>query len=154
MAADWPISYEELEPYYEQMEHESLSRGRISPGESPHLSVQAKAGRHRCLKLVEGCRRLGIRVVAGGPIGINAGSNGLRPHCIFRGFCLYGCKVGAKATTMLTHIPDAIAHGAEIRTARWPRRIVLDGEGRASGVRYFRTLADGRQREEVQRAKW
>ena len=43
------------------------------------------------------------------------GSRGDRPHCIYRGFCIQGCKVGAKASTLITHVPDAIANGAEIR---------------------------------------
>jgi choline dehydrogenase-like flavoprotein len=153
VAADWPIDYEEMEPYYERMEQEFPVSGPYYPWGKPHrYPYKPKQAGTAGLKLVEGCRRLGIRVVAGGPIGINAGTNGLRPHCIFRGFCLYGCKVGAKATTMLTHIPDAIAHGAEIRTGSMAAEILLDGDGRASGVRYVRTLADGSQREEVQRA--
>ena len=38
-----------------------------------------------------------------------------RPHCIYRGFCIQGCKVGAKASTLITHVPDALKKGAEIR---------------------------------------
>ncbi|MGI8551939.1 MAG: GMC family oxidoreductase [Dehalococcoidia bacterium] len=154
VAADWPISYEALEPYYERMEHEFPVSGPYYPWGKPHTyPYKPKQAGTAGLKLVDGCRKLGIRVVAGGPIGINAGTNGLRPHCIFRGFCLYGCKVGAKATTMLTHIPDAIAHGAEIRTGAMAAEIELDEQGRATGVRYYRTLPDGSRQEEVQRAK-
>jgi len=65
--------------------------------------------------LVRGCLELGIPVVPGGPIAITAGTFGKRPHCIFRGFCNQGCKVGAKRSTLVSHIPDAVEHGAEIR---------------------------------------
>jgi len=104
--------------------------------------------------LIAGCTKLGIPVVAGGPVAIPAGRVGKRPHCIMRGFCLLGCKVGAKSSTMVSHIPDAIACGAEIRTQCMAAGIVLDGRDRVRGVRYFRTLGDGgRWVEEEQRAK-
>ncbi|HEY7416569.1 MAG TPA: GMC family oxidoreductase N-terminal domain-containing protein, partial [Ktedonobacteraceae bacterium] len=65
--------------------------------------------------LVKGGTKLGIPVVAGGPVAILAGSHADRPHCIYRGFCIQGCKVGAKQSTLISHVPDAIHHGAEIR---------------------------------------
>ena len=61
-----------------------------------------------------GARKLGIEMRVG-PVGITNGAFGNRPHCIYRGFCLQGCKVNAKASPLVTHIPDAIEHGAEIR---------------------------------------
>ena len=39
-----------------------------------------------------------------------AGRFGKRPHCIMRGFCLLGCKVGAKSSILVSHIPDAVAY--------------------------------------------
>ena len=50
-----------------------------------------------------------------GPVAIANGRFGNRPHCIYRGFCLQGCKVNAKASPLITHVPDALAHGAEVR---------------------------------------
>ena len=50
-----------------------------------------------------------------GPVAITNGVFGNRPHCIYRGFCLQGCKVNAKASPLVTHVPDAIEHGVEIR---------------------------------------
>ena len=98
--------------------------------------------------LIDGCTRLGIPVVAGGPVAIPAGRSGKRPHCVMRGFCLLGCKVGAKSSTLVSHVPDAIADGAEIRTECMAAEILLNADGRVSGVRYFHDSAD-----EVQRAK-
>jgi choline dehydrogenase-like flavoprotein len=155
VGADWPISYGELEPYYEAMEREYPVSGPASyPWGKPHgYPYRPKQAGTAGLKLAEGCYKLGIRVCEGGPIGINAGTQGLRPHCIFRGFCLYGCKVGAKASTMITHVPDAIAHGAEIRTNCMAAEILLDDRGLAGGVRYFMEDEQGNLREEVQRAR-
>jgi choline dehydrogenase-like flavoprotein len=67
--------------------------------------------------------------------------------------CLLGCKVGAKSSTLVSHIPDAVRHGAEIRTRSMAYELPFDAEGRASGVRYIRTLDDGRRVEEEQRAR-
>jgi choline dehydrogenase-like flavoprotein len=71
-----------------------------------------------------------------------------------RGFCLLGCKVGAKSSTMISHIPNAIAHGAEIRTGCMAAEILLDNQQeRVRAVRYFRGIGDGRFIEEQQRAR-
>ena len=72
-----------------------------------------------------------------GPVGITNGAFGNRPHCIYRGFCLQGCKVNAKASPLVTHIPDAIEHGAEIRADCMVTRVEVDeSSGRVTGVRY------------------
>ena len=87
-----------------------------------------------------------------GPVAITNGRFGNRPHCIYRGFCLQGCKVNAKASPLITHIPDALAHGAEIRPGQpWsPRSMVDDRTGRATGVRYLR---DGVEHRPAGRAR-
>ncbi len=155
VAADWPIGYDDLEPYYEQMEKEYPVSGPArypwgKPHGYPYAPLEAgTAGQ----MLIQGCARLGIPVVAGGPVAIPAGSMGKRPHCIMRGFCLLGCKVGAKSSILVSHIPAAIEHGAEIRTGSMAFDIPVDGEGRATGVRYYRTLDDGRVIEQEQRAR-
>jgi choline dehydrogenase-like flavoprotein len=155
VAADWPIAYEDLEPYYVAMEREYPVSGPArypwgKPHGYPYAPLQAgTAGQ----KLIDGCTRLGIPVVAGGPVAIPAGRIGKRPHCIMRGFCLLGCKVGAKSSTLVSHIPDAVAHGAEIRTRCMAFEIPLGSDGRVSGVRYFQTLPDGGFVEAEQRAR-
>jgi choline dehydrogenase-like flavoprotein len=147
---DWPISYDDLRPYYELMEQEMPVSGPYFPWGDPHSYAY---GPHPLgavgSVLVEGCTRLGIGVVAGGPVAILAGSRGDRPHCIYRGFCIQGCKVGAKATTLITHVPDAVAHGAEIRPECMVARVNLGAENRVTGVTYF----DAEGHERTQRAK-
>ncbi len=155
VAVDWPITYEDLEPYYEQMEREYPVCGPAhfpwgKPHGYPYAPLQTSTHGH---KLIEGCLNLGIRVVAGGPLGITSGAFGKRPHCIFRGECHFGCKVGAKHSTLVSHIPDAVKHGAEIRTRCLAFEVPVDGQGRATGVRYFRDDADGSFHEEFQPAR-
>ena len=69
-----------------------------------------------------------------GPVAIVNGRFGNRPHCIYRGFCLQGCKVNAKASTLITHVPDALAHGAEIRADSMVCRVARRRRGHATGV--------------------
>jgi choline dehydrogenase-like flavoprotein len=87
--------------------------------------------------LIKGCTALKIPVSIGGPVAILAGSHGDRPHCIYRGFCIQGCKVGAKASTLVTHVPDALRSGAEVRPHSMAARIELGPERRVKGVHYF-----------------
>lgn len=155
VAVDWPIAYEDVEPYYERMEREYPVSGPArfpwgKPHGYPYAPLQAgSAGQ----KLLEGCVALGIPVVAGGPVAIPAGRVGKRPHCIMRGFCNLGCKVGAKSSIFNSHIPDAIQHGAEIRTRAMAYEVPLNGADQVTGVRYYRTLDDGHVVDEQQRAK-
>src|SRR5581483_1958046 len=139
VGADWPISYEELKPYYELLEREIPVAGpAYFPWGDPHGYTY---GPHPMGGvgdvLIRGCSKLGIRVSAGGPVAILEGSHGDRPHCIYRGFCIQGCKVGAKASTLVTHIPDAIRNGAEIRARSLVSRIILGAGRRVTGVTYF-----------------
>jgi GMC oxidoreductase/DDE domain len=101
------------------------------------------------IALIRGCTNLGIGVCAGGPVAILAGSRADRPHCIYRGFCLQGCKVGAKASTLVTHVPDALKNGAEIRDRSMAGRIELGKNGRVDGVSYY----DSEGHEHFQKAK-
>jgi choline dehydrogenase-like flavoprotein len=78
-------------------------------------------------------------------VSITNGSFGNRPHCIYRGFCLQGCKVNAKASPLITHLPDAIEFGVEVRADSMATRVeVDDASGRVSGVAYVD--ADGNER--------
>ena len=151
LGADWPISYQDLKPYYELLEKEIPVAGpAYYPWGDPHGYPY---GQHPMGgvgdMLVKGCTALGIPVVAGGPVAINAGSHGDRPHCIYRGFCIQGCKVGAKQSTLISHVPDAIRHGAEIRANCMVARINLDKNGLARSVTYF----DEHKQEREQTAK-
>lgn len=152
VGADWPISYWDLKPYYELMELEMPVAGPAwFPWGDPHgypFGPHPMGGVGNAL--IRGCTKLGIGVSAGGPVAILSGSRGDRPHCIYRGYCIQGCKVGAKASTLITHVPDALANRAEIRDRCMVSRIHHDKKSnRVTGVSYFN--AEGR--EQFQKAK-
>ncbi len=143
---DWPIGYADLRPYYELIEHELPVAGEPWPWGDPHRyphSPHPLGGNG--LALQRGCLRAGIEVRVG-PVAITNGRMGNRPHCIYRGFCLQGCKVNAKASPLITHIPDALAHGAEIRPDAMVSRVLVDRHRRATAITYFRDGAERRQR--------
>jgi choline dehydrogenase-like flavoprotein len=149
VGADWPIRYADLAPYYGMIEAELPVAGEHWPWGDPHdypHSPHPVGGNGMVAQ--RGALALGIEMRVG-PVAITNGRFGNRPHCIYRGFCLQGCKVNAKASPLITHIPDALAHGAEVRADCMVSAVVVDDEsGRATGVRYFR---DGRER--FQRAR-
>jgi choline dehydrogenase-like flavoprotein len=148
VAADWPLAYTDLKRHYERLELELPVAGESWPWGDPHRyphTAHPIAGGAELAR--EGARRLGIETRVG-PVGIANGSFGNRPHCIYRGFCLQACKVNAKASPLVTHIPDAIARGAEIRDRCMVTRVEVDDTtGRVTGLRYTH---DGAER--VQRA--
>jgi len=81
-----------------------------------------------------------------GPVGITNGTFGNRPHCIYRGFCLQGCKVGAKASPLVTHVPDALEHGVEIRADCMVTALDMGSDGACTGVTYSHYGRERRQR--------
>ncbi|OBK88648.1 glucose-methanol-choline oxidoreductase [Mycolicibacter heraklionensis] len=149
VGADWPIAYEDIRRHYEVLEAELPVAGQNWPWGYPHRypsSPHPISG--AASKLWEGARNLGIEMRVG-PVGIVNGTFGNRPHCIYRGYCLQGCKVNAKASPYVTHLPDALAHGVEIRADCMASRIELDDTGAARGVVYY----DNNGAENLQRAK-
>jgi len=143
VGADWPLSYWDLKSHYERVEAELPVSGQDWPWGDPHRypyaahPVSGGAQRARA-----GARAAGIEMRIG-PVGIPNGAFGNRPHCIYRGFCLQGCKVNAKASPLVTHIPDAIHHGVEVRADSHVVRVEVDEHGRATGATY---MHEGRER--------
>src|SRR5215217_5927140 len=88
---DWPISYDDLEPYYERVEYET--------------GVSGKAG-NLDGELQDGCNPFPA------PAAIISEDWGERKGCVYCGFCRdYACHVGAKTTTLDTMLPKALATG-------------------------------------------
>jgi choline dehydrogenase-like flavoprotein len=135
---DWPISYWDLKPYFERVERELPVAGQDWPWGDPHTYPH---GPHPIAGAASvawrGARAHGIEMRVG-PVAITNGVFGNRPHCIYRGFCLQGCKVNAKASPLITHLPDAIEHGVEVRANSRAVRVEIDeSNGRCTGVTYI-----------------
>ena len=145
MGADWPIAYADLKVHYEVLELELPVAGQDWPWGDPHRYPH---GPHPIGAAAErvwaGARACGIEMRVG-PVGITNGTFGNRPHCIYRGFCLQGCKVNAKASPLVTHVPDALEHGVEIRAGCMVTALDMGPDGACTGVTYSH---DGRERRQ------
>ena len=151
--ADWPIRYEELEPYYTRVDWEigvSGLQGPWDPPRSRDYPCPPMPVKGSDVLLERGARALGFTAYPA-PVAILSQPHNGRPGCIHCGFCLgFGCEVNAKSSSMITMIPAALASGNyELRTYCTVTRIETDAAGRASEVVYF----DEDGMEQSQRAR-
>ena len=119
VGVDWPISYSELQPHYQELERELPVAGQDWPWGDPHrypFSPHPVSGAAQTLW--KGAIELGIEMRAG-PVGIVNGTFGNRPHCIYRGYCLQGCKVNAKASPYVTHLPTRSLTASRSALTAW-----------------------------------
>jgi gluconate 2-dehydrogenase alpha chain len=154
---DWPLTYEELESYYDTIEYEIGVAGKAG-------NIQGKID--RVGNVFEGPRRREypmpplrdtdftelMHAAAGklgwnphrSPAAINSQPYGGRSACAYHGFCeANGCHVGAKNSTAVTTIPAAQkTRNLTIVERAHVTRIVVDGNGKATGVQFLR---DGRE---------
>jgi choline dehydrogenase-like flavoprotein len=136
---DWPFTYEDLAPYYDRTDQDFGVSGldgdpSYPPGTRyplPALPIQP-LGR----KAAEGMDRLGWHWWPH-PTAIASRPHGRLAQCARRGVCMTGCREGAKASTDITHWPDAIRHGARLVTGARVREITTDARGHASGAIYI-----------------
>jgi choline dehydrogenase-like flavoprotein len=149
VAVDWPISYWDLKESFERVELELPVAGQDWPWGDPHSYPHGPHPIAGAASVAwQGARKCGIEMRVG-PVAITNGVFGHRPHCIYRGFCLQGCKVNAKASPLITHLPDAIEYGVEVRANCMATRVEIDeATGRATGVTYV----DGEGIERFQQA--
>lgn len=137
---DWALSYEDLEPFYEEVEEALQIAGpTFYPwGKRRKRYPQREHELNACAEvLVRGCRKLGIPV-APAPIATLSAPHASRPPCVYRGFCNYGCTTNAKSSILVTFIPRAIKAGAEVRPDSMVAQIEHDDKGLMTGVLYFR----------------
>lgn len=140
---DWPLSYEELEPYYEKAEWEIgvTGDGGLNPFAPPRkraCPMPPHPYNREARRLDDAARRLGWH-----PFPIPMLRNSVpfqgRAACIRCRYCVgYACEVDAKNGTHNTVIPEALKTGdCELRTFCVSSEVILDERGRATGVRYF-----------------
>ena len=84
-----------------------------------------------------GAKKLGYKQVHTGHMAINSRAADGRGFCIQQGFCLQGCKMGAKWSTLYTEIPRAEATGnLDLRVEATATRIEHGSDGRVNAVVY------------------
>jgi len=151
--ADWPISYEELEPYYTRVDWEigvSGAPGPFDPPRSRPYPVPPLPVKSSGVLFERGARRLGLHPQPA-PMAILSQPHNDRPACMHCGFCMgYGCEANAKSSTLASMIPLAEATGrCEIRPLSTVFRIDTNDKGRVSEVAYL----DAAGAQHAQKAK-
>jgi gluconate 2-dehydrogenase alpha chain len=148
---DWPFGYEELEPYYDKVEHEiGVSgqagnvkgtidrRGNVFEGARQRAyPMPALRGTGFTDSMAAAARKLGWHAFPG-PAAINSVRYQDRSPCLYHGFCNRGgCHVDAKNSPAVTTIPRAQKTGRlQVVTRAHVTRIEVDANGRATGVTY------------------
>jgi choline dehydrogenase-like flavoprotein len=139
VADDWPFSYEDVQPFLEEIEREVGVSGL--PGNPAYPTKMAyptpplpigKVGR----KAAECMDKMGWHWWPGTNAIPSLPYNGLNA-CVRRGTCMSGCPEGAKSTTDLTHWPHALKAGARLVTGARVREITVDERGLATGAIYI-----------------
>ena len=151
--ADWPISYEELEPYYTRVDWEigvSGAPGPFDPARSRPYPVPPLPVTSSGVLLEKGARKLGLHPQPA-PMAILSQPHNNRAPCMHCGFCMgYGCEANAKSSTLAAMIPLAEATGrCEIRPLSTVFRIETNEQGRVSEVAYL----DAAGAQHAQKAK-
>lgn len=140
VADDWPLTYEELEEYYdlndEVMGCSGIAGDPANPPRSPRQMPPLPIGSDG-KRLTDAFDELGWHWWPSDSY-INSQRYGEgRDACNYCGHNHMGCFQRAKSSTDLTYWPRALRSGAQIKTGARVRRITVDEHGRATGVDYI-----------------
>jgi choline dehydrogenase-like flavoprotein len=139
--ADWPIGYDDLEPFYSRAEWEvgvcgstegdSMLARRSQPFPMPAMPLTAPARR-----LAAGAQSLGLHTLPV-PLAINSQPYGGRPACARCRQCVgFSCPVEAKNGSHNTTLARAAATGRlHVLLGTRAERVTTDTRGRVTGVR-------------------
>ncbi len=136
VADDWPITYEDLAPYYDRVGRafgvSGFAGDPAFPDDmefpNPPLPV-GKIG----MRAAKGMDKLGWHWWPGSNA-MSARKNGHQEACVRRGTCLTGCPEGAKGSADLARWMTAIERGVRLHTGARVREITVDALGRATGA--------------------
>jgi len=147
---DWPIAYEEIEPYYERVERLIGISGNAdhlpnNPDSMFLPPVPLSCGEEILRRGVESLP--GRRLIMGRTAIVTRPHNG-RPACHYCGHCDRVCDVRASFSSLGVLIPPALATGKlTIRPNALVHTVTVDKNNRATGVAFVDRLT--RRHEEV-----
>jgi choline dehydrogenase-like flavoprotein len=139
---DWPLRYEDLEPYYTRVEREVGVSGvwHAHPFEEPRSAdypLPPLAENAFAARIDAACAGLGYHPFPTPRAIVSRDYRG-RQACMFCALCAsYGCEIGAKSSTLSSLLPAAEATGrCEIRPECMATEIPVNTDGRVTGVAY------------------
>jgi gluconate 2-dehydrogenase alpha chain len=150
--ADWPLTYAELEPFYDRAERElgvsgkagNLQGRKITGGnvfEAPRqreYPLPALRPDQSGVLFEAGAHKLGYHPFSS-PRAILSEPYNNRSGCTYCGFCQsFGCHVGAKSSILVTKLPEADATGNfKLITGATAYHVNSDNSGRVTGVSFY-----------------
>lgn len=153
--ADWPITYQDLEPYYTKVDWEVGISGKagtnpFEPPRSKPYPVPPMPVKSSGVLFERGARKMGWHPFPA-PVAVLSQPYRNRNACMHCGFCeFFGCEMGAKSSTLASVIPEALKTGrCEIRPDSRVTKVLHDSRGRVTGATYV----DKAGAEHFQRAR-
>ena len=137
---DWPVSYAEMAPYYDEAERALCVSGPINYPWGPRrrrYPYREHPLNASGLLLARGAEAMGIKW-SSTPLATVSAPRGKSPPCVYRGFCIHGCSTNAKQSALIVWVPRALKAGAEVRDMAMVGRIEVNSAGLAAGVHYRR----------------
>ena len=136
---DWPITYEEIAPYYSRVERmigvASTVQNRPSNPDGEYLPPM----KLRCIDVIlqYGAKRLGVPLLEDRIAQLTVPLHE-HPACHFCGNCTEGCDTGSFFSTPWFLLPAAEKTGKlELRTNAVAKNVLVDENGFARGVAYI-----------------
>jgi gluconate 2-dehydrogenase alpha chain len=151
--ADWPVTYADLEPYYDHVEYAigvSGKAGNVNGQLDPAGNIFEGPRRREypmpplrtssfMTMMSDAAKSLEWHPFVA-PAAITSRAWDGRPACVYHGYCLgAGCHVNAKGSTAVTTIPKAISTGNyQIVTEAHVTTLAIGNDGRITGVNYVK----------------
>ena len=138
---DWPLEYDQLRPWYDQVQEDVGMSGDAEkeiwrPPGAPYPLPPLPVFEHGEI-LARGFAALDLRT-SPIPVAILSRDYKGRPACIYDSWCDAGCPTGALANPLVEYLPRAVAAGAVMRSDSYVTRVLTDRNGvKASGVEYY-----------------
>lgn len=141
--ADWPITYDDLEPYYARVEQVVGVSGRIvehpnaEPRSTPSLPFEPILEHPLSGMIEDAARKAGYHPIPV-PRAILSSQKGERHACAYSGWCaVYGCATGAKGSSRAALLDDAVATGhCEVRPHSQVHRLHSGPDGKVQWAEY------------------
>ena len=148
---DWPITYEDLAPYYDKIETLiGVAGGSEDVYNSPGNKNTLQALRARCGEwlIKKGAAKLGLKTVSF-PLAVLSKPYDGRLACHYCGACNFGCDTASRFSTLEVLFPKLEKMGNfTLRTNAVAHRVLLDAStGKARGVSFIDTT--DKQEQEV-----
>jgi choline dehydrogenase-like flavoprotein len=140
---DWPISYEDIAPYYDRTDQIvgvfGTKEGIENNPDSDFFQPAPKPRAYELL-LQRGAKKLGLPVIPSRMAILTKPLPGRAP-CFYATPCGRGCSIGAAFQSTTSLIPMALETGnLDVLPNAMAREISLDAHGRANGVRFIDKL--------------